>query len=141
MEKRPDMPEIRQESRKETEMKKRLMSLVVASAMALAMFGAMPMPQAQAAKSDCPSTYLCAWWDTSYNGARYQFAGNNWTWHWWAIADDDSSWYNHGTSGANVQVYRDVGYSSTTICVHYNTSYASNSFANDKGSSNKWSGC
>lgn len=117
----------------------KVLRLVVVAAIVFGGFAA--APKAEAAAGDCPSTYLCAWWNTSFTGARYQFAGNNWTWHLWDIADDDSSWYNHGTSGANVQVYRDVGYSSTTICVHYNTTYASSSFADNKGSSNKWSGC
>jgi peptidase inhibitor family I36 len=93
------------------------------------------------AASDCPSTYLCVWWDSGFGNPRYQFAGNNTSWHAWAIADDDSSWYNHGTSGLRVQVYRDVNYVSTTICVAHSQQVSFNSFANDKGSSNKWGGC
>jgi hypothetical protein len=91
--------------------------------------------------SDCPSTYLCVWWDSGFVNSRYQFAGNNTSWSQWAIEDDDSSWYNHGTSGLNVQVYKDSGYRNTTICVHYQQSVAADSFANDKGSSNLWGGC
>ena len=96
---------------------------------------------ASAAYYDCPSMYLCAWMDANYAGARYQFAGNNWTWYGWAIFDNDSSWYNNGTSGMRVQVYRDVGYSSTTVCLAMGQRIASDSYANDKGSSNQWGGC
>jgi hypothetical protein len=116
-----------------------LVAIVAAAAIAVG-FG-VGAGSAHAAASDCPSTYLCVWWDSGFGNPRYQFAGNNTSWHAWAIADDDSSWYNHGTSGLRVQVYRDINYVSTTICVAHSQQVSFNSFANDKGSSNKWGGC
>lgn len=125
-------------------MNKRLMARSVGAAAvvaAIAGLGGIAAPAAGAASGDCGSGYLCAWWDSNYNGARYQFAGNNASWHSWAIADDDSSWYNHGTSGLRVQVYRDVNYVSSTVCLSMGQKIASNAGANNKGSSNLWNGC
>jgi hypothetical protein len=112
--------------------------LVVASVACAMAFGA---ANAKAAASDCQSTYLCVWWDSGFAGSRYQFAGNNSSWSAWAIQDDDSSWFNNGTSGLRVQVYKDSGYANTTVCVGYKQQISFNSFANDKGSSNLWNGC
>lgn len=103
--------------------------------------GGLAVPTAGAASGDCGSGNLCAWYDSNYNGSRYQFAGNNTSWHSWAIADDDSSWYNRGTSGLRVQVYKNTNYNSTTICLSMGQKVSGNSSANDEGSSNKWNGC
>ena len=123
-------------------MRKLIASLAVLGALAGGLVVGPATPAAQAAGlSDCPSTRLCVWYDAGFTGSRYQFAGNNLSWHAWGIADDDSSWYNHGTSGQNVHVYKNINYNTTTICVHWNVSYASSAVANDKGSSNLWGGC
>src|SRR5438128_9821689 len=74
---------------------------------------------AKAAASDCASTYLCVWKDSGFTNSRFQFAGNNTSWAAWAINNEDSSWFNNGTSGLRVQVYDHTNYVTTTICVGY----------------------
>lgn len=112
-----------------------------AATAALSAVAALAPASAHAATSDCGAGNLCVWRDSGYSNSRYSFAGNNTSWHAWAIADEDSSWFNNGTSGANVQVYRDTGYVNTTVCVRYKSAISYNSYANDKGSSNRWGGC
>lgn len=86
----------------------------------------------------CGSTYLCVWWNSHYGGDRYSFAGNNTSWHSWAIADDDSSSYNNGTSGARVAIYVNTQYEGSRIVCLPMGSWASHHSPNDAGSSNRW---
>ena len=96
---------------------------------------------ASAATSDCLAGNLCVWKDSNFSNSRYQFGGDNAHWGAYAIADNDSSWYNKKAGSTRVQVYQDGDYHNTTICVGAGVAISSNSFANDKGSSNKWGGC
>ncbi len=86
---------------------------IVASLAALAALplGAISLsaPPAQAAPNGCASGALCVYWDTFYRGSKYQFFGSNSSWAAWAIENDDSSWFNNGTSGLSVRVYDDRG--------------------------------
>lgn len=86
----------------------------------------------------CESTYLCVWWDSHYGGSRYIFGGNNSSWHSWAIADDDSSTYNNGTSGLRAAVYTSTSGTGTRIVCLPMGSWASHHSPNDSGSSNYW---
>ena len=115
---------------------KKVLATVALATATVVPLGALP---ASAALSDCQSGYLCAWWDINYSGSKYQFGGNNTSWNAWAIADDDSSWYNHGTSGMKVAVYNDTNYTGgTTVCLTQGQYVAWNYSANDRGSSNQW---
>ncbi len=112
--------------------------LALAMTAGLASFG----PGAEASgPGDCPSTKLCVWQNANYVDPRYQFGGNNSSWHFYAIADEDSSWYNNGASGARVQVYKNTGYITASVCIGYKQAISNNSFAHYQGSSNKRSGC
>lgn len=86
----------------------------------------------------CGSTYLCVWYDAHYGGNRYSFGGNNASWHTWAIADDDSSSYNNGTSGSAVGIYVNTNYEGQRIVCLPRGSWASHHSPNDEGSSNRW---
>lgn len=86
----------------------------------------------------CASTYLCVWWNSHYGGDRFQFAGNNTSWHSWGIADDDSSSYNNGTSGYRVAIYVNTQYEGGRIVCLPRGSWASHHSPNDEGSSNRW---
>ena len=86
----------------------------------------------------CPSGALCVWWDSHYRGSRYDFFGSNTSWHSYAIADDDSSSYNNGTTGAAVSIYTNTGYGGQRVVCLRRGSWASHHSPNDAGSSNKW---
>lgn len=86
----------------------------------------------------CPSTALCVWYNSHYGGSRYNFYGSNTSWHAWAIADDDSSSYNNGTSGLAVSIYEHTGYGGRRVICLRRGSWASHHSPNDVGSSNRW---
>ena len=89
----------------------------------------------------CPSSYLCVWWDSHYQGNRYQFGGDNTSWSAWSIANDDSSSYNHGTSGRKASIYTGPNYTDTRVVCLSMGSYTGHHSPNDSGDSNVWSGC
>ena len=104
------------------------------------------VPSAPAAAHDppmtayCPATYLCVWWNSHYDGNRYQFGGSNPSWAAWSIANDDSSSYNHGTSGLRVSIYTGPDYTDTrVVCLPMGT-FTGHHSPNDSGDSNVWVG-
>lgn len=86
----------------------------------------------------CASGYLCVWWDSHYSGNRYSFGGSNTTWSSWAIANDDSSSYNHGTSGLRVSIYTGPNYTDTRVVCLAMGSYVGHHSPGDSGDSNVW---
>jgi hypothetical protein len=86
----------------------------------------------------CPSTYLCVWWDSHYGGDRYQFSGDNDYWSPWAIANDDSSSWNNGTSGAKVGIWTGPDQTDTRVVCLAMGSYAAHHSPGDSGDSNAW---
>lgn len=86
----------------------------------------------------CSSTYLCVYWDSHYGGNRYSFAGDNDTWSTWAIANDDSSSWNNGTSGARARIYTGPNLTDTRVVCLTMGSYAAHHSPNDSGDSNVW---
>lgn len=86
----------------------------------------------------CDSGALCVWYDTHYTGSRFMFFGTNASWHTWAIADDDSSSKNNGTTGLRARIWQNTSYGGTLIeCLAQGVKVAHND-PNDEGSSNDW---
>jgi hypothetical protein len=86
----------------------------------------------------CPAGALCVYRDSSFHGPQYEFYGDNWSWHQWAIADDDSSSWNNGTGGLSVSIYRDTGYAGDRIVCLPRGTWTAHHDPNDAGSSNVW---
>lgn len=86
----------------------------------------------------CPSGYLCVWWDSHYQGDRYQFGGDNDYWSAWAIANDDSSSYNHGTTGRKASIYTGPNQTDTRVVCLSMGSFTGHHSPNDSGDSNVW---
>jgi hypothetical protein len=120
---------------------RRLVAGAVAS-LALPLGVLVAAPTADAAPNGCASGALCVYWDTFYRGGKYQFFGSNSSWGAWAIEDDDSSWFNNGTSGLAVRVYDNRGYGGGSKCFRRGTGDQTAIAVDDRGSSNLWvSGC
>lgn len=97
---------------------------------------------ASAGTENCPGGALCVYWDSSFRGTQYKFFGSNDSWHSWAIADDDSSWYNAGLSGMDVVVMEHVNGGGEPNCIRWTAAIALGLGLNDQGSSNYWNwGC
>lgn len=86
----------------------------------------------------CPSTYLCVYWDSHYGGDRYQFGGSNTSWGSWAIANDDSSSWNKGTSGLKSSIYTGPNYTDTRVVCLSMGGWAAHHSPGDSGDSNVW---
>ncbi|MFE4588438.1 peptidase inhibitor family I36 protein [Streptomyces laurentii] len=118
---------------------KKFLGLTTAAVLALA--GALALA-APAGAADCPSGHFCVWEKTKFGGQRANWSGDDGWWESW-IADDDSSWANHGISGAGVKDHVKVYSSawqggSVTICLAPGQEVSSNSVANDRGDSHTW---
>ncbi|MFJ5548168.1 peptidase inhibitor family I36 protein [Streptomyces sp. NPDC093225] len=96
-----------------------------------------------AAAADCPSGNFCAWTDVDFGGQRANWSGDDTWWESW-IADEDSSWANHGISGPgikdHVQVYRRSGLGGgMSLCLAPGQEVNHDAAANDDGDSHTWS--
>ncbi|MBC9712896.1 peptidase inhibitor family I36 protein [Streptomyces sp. TRM66268-LWL] len=99
-----------------------------------------------ASAADCPSGDFCAWTAADFGGQRANWSGDD---DWWEgnIADQDSSWANHGLSGPgvkdHVQVYQNANSGpldpgDMTICLRPGDEVGYNAVANDRGDSHTW---
>ncbi|MET9959540.1 peptidase inhibitor family I36 protein [Streptomyces sp. NPDC006326] len=95
-----------------------------------------------AGAADCPSGEFCVWENADYKGQRANWSGDD---HWWEswIADEDSSWANHGISGPgvkdHVKVYSRANLGGEmTICLTPGQEVNYNGVANDNGDSHTW---
>lgn len=95
-------------------------------------------PSAAAAPPGCASGALCVYVDTGYDGRKFQFFGDNKSWGAWAIEDEDSSWFNNGTSGMAVRVYDGRDYTGGGKCFRRGTGEDDAVLVDDRGSSNEW---
>ncbi|MEV7617178.1 peptidase inhibitor family I36 protein [Streptomyces sp. NPDC089799] len=116
--------------------------LLTAAAAFLALTGGLASA-APAGAADCPSGEFCAWEHTDYQGQRANWSGDDGWWESW-IADEDSSWANHGISGPgikdHVQVYSSANQGGhMTICLTPGQEVNHNAAANDNGDSHTWS--
>jgi hypothetical protein len=94
---------------------------------------------AAAAPPGCPAGALCVYRDINYAWGPYKFFGTNYSWHQWAIADRDSSWFNNGTSGRSARVWEHVGYSGRVeVCIARGHGIRNQWWFDDLGSSNDW---
>jgi hypothetical protein len=94
---------------------------------------------ASAAPGGCKVTYLCVYRNTFYDDGPFQFAGANRSWSAWPrIANDDSSWFNNGTSGLAAAVYDARDFQIRTICLERGTGNRIALSKQDRGSSNRW---
>ncbi|MGW0711022.1 peptidase inhibitor family I36 protein [Streptomyces sp. NPDC002643] len=117
----------------------RLTALLSAGLLTL---GAVLATGAAAEAAPCGSGNFCVWTDANYTGMKIEWTGDD---RWWEsnIADEDSSWANHGISGPGVKDHVKV-YSSAhlgghmTICLTPGQEVAYNGAANDKGDSHTW---
>lgn len=122
---------------------KQYVSLLVAAVLATGTGLATASP---ASAVDCPSGNFCAWTDANFGGQRANWSGDD---GWWEgnIADQDSSWANHGISGPGVKdtvkVYEDAWQGGdVTICLTPGQEVNYNGVANDRGDSHTWTlGC
>ncbi|MFD7628842.1 peptidase inhibitor family I36 protein [Streptomyces sp. NPDC059851] len=95
-----------------------------------------------AGAADCPSGEFCAWEHAEFKGQRANWSGDDGWWESW-IADEDSSWANHGISGPGIKDHVKV-YSRAqqgghmTICLTPGQEVNHNSAANDNGDSHTW---
>jgi len=118
--------------------------LLVIVAMAIGLMGV----EASPAKADnppmtayCESGTLCVWWDSHYSGNRYPFQYSNPQWTDTgnaAIANDDSSSRNNGTSGLRVSIYTGPNYTDTRVVCLAMGSYTGHHSPTDSGDSNVW---
>ncbi|MEV4949761.1 peptidase inhibitor family I36 protein [Streptomyces sp. NPDC053755] len=115
--------------------------LTSAAAAFLALTGSLAAA-APAGAAECPSGNFCAWENADYQGQRSNWSGDD---GWWesSIADDDSSWANHGLEGpgipAFVQVFEDFGQrGDMTLCLAPGQEVDYNGAANDRGDSHQW---
>ena len=101
---------------------------------------------APAQAAACGSGNFCVWTDANFAGMKVEWPGDD---RWWEsnIADQDSSWANHGISGPGVKDHVKV-YSRAhlgghmTICLAPGQEVGHNSAANDNGDSHTWAmGC
>lgn len=93
---------------------------------------------AAAAPGGCTSGSLCVYRDINYNNGPWRFPGNEDNWHDWAIANNDSSWFNNGTSGRVAKVYRGVAWSGGVYkCMNRGQGFRAG-ITDDAGSSNYW---
>ena len=116
-------------------------------AAALLLAAVTPLATASTASAaDCPSGEFCAWEHADYKGQRANWSGDD---SWWEsyIADEDSSWANHGIEGPGIKSYVKV-YSSAnqgghmTLCLAPGQEVNYNGAANDDGDSHIWAmGC
>jgi hypothetical protein len=120
---------------------KRLVSVLTA-----ALFAAGGVLAAPASAAPCASGSFCVWPDSDFRGAVFSSSGDDEWWESW-IADNDSSWANHGISGPGVKdhvvVYEDaIQWPSTggdrTICLAPGQEVAHNANANDRGDAHVW---
>jgi hypothetical protein len=121
-----------------TSSRARRITLAAAALAASFPLGLAAAPAAQAAPNGCASGALCVYWDTFYRGSKYQFFNSNSSWGAYAIENDDSSWFNNGTSGLAVRVYEDRGYGGSSICFSRGDGDQIALAVDDRGSSNLW---
>jgi len=95
-------------------------------------------PSAAAAPYGCPSGALCVYWDTFYRGAMTPFERSNRSWERFDIENDDSSWFNNGTTGMAVRVYDGRNYEGGSKCFPRGTGDQAAVAVDDRGSSNEW---
>ena len=108
--------------------------------------GAVLATSASAQAAACGRGNFCAWTDADFQGQKIEWTGDD---GWWEsnMADQDSSWANHGISGAGIKDHVKV-YSSgnlgghMTICLTPGQEVGYNGAANDDGDSHTWAaGC
>jgi hypothetical protein len=116
------------------------------AAVLLAAAGTLAAGTGTAGAADCPSGEFCTWEHADFGGQRANWSGDDGWWESW-IADNDSSWANHGLSGPGVKDHVIV-YDSAwqggdpTICLQPGQEVNYNGVANDRGDSHTWSmGC
>ena len=104
--------------------------------------GAVLATSASAQAAACGSGNFCAWTDANYQGQKIEWTGDD---GWWEgnIADQDSSWANHGISGPgvkdHVQVYENPGWVGLgTVCLAPGQEINADSWGNDSGDSHTW---
>ncbi|MCL3998981.1 peptidase inhibitor family I36 protein [Streptomyces lavenduligriseus] len=108
--------------------------------------GAVLTTSVSAHAAACGSGHFCAWTDANFSGLKIEWTGDD---GWWEgnIADQDSSWANHGISGPgikdHVRVYANAWQGGDmTICLAPGQEAGFNGGANDRGDSHTWAmGC
>ncbi|MEU6703983.1 peptidase inhibitor family I36 protein [Streptomyces wuyuanensis] len=117
-------------------------TLASAATAVLLLTGGLAAAAAPAGAAECPSGEFCAWENADFSGQRANWSGDD---HWWEswIADEDSSWANHGISGPgikdHVKVYSGANLGGhMTICLAPGQEVNYNGAANDDGDSHTW---
>ena len=108
--------------------------------------GAVLATSASAQAAACGRGNFCAWTDADFQGQKIEWTGDD---GWWEgnMADQDSSWANHGISGPGIKDHVKVYASANrlgpmTICLAPGQEVGYNGVANDRGDSHTWAaGC
>lgn len=117
---------------------RRLRIYLVAVALAMALVPAVSST-AKAAPAGCSSGALCVWKNTNFTGAGpYKFFGWNSSWASYGIENQDSSWWNNGTSGRQARIWTSRGCSGDYMWVPRGVGFNSWPQYSDRGSSNDW---
>ncbi|KQV93613.1 peptidase inhibitor family I36 protein [Streptomyces sp. Root369] len=100
------------------------------------------VPGTAQAAAPCSQGSFCAYSDANYGGLSVGWTGDD---GWWEsnIADEDSSWANHGISGPGIKDHVKVYASAwqgggVTICLSPGQEVPYNAAANDRGDSHTW---
>jgi hypothetical protein len=119
-------------------MVRRVRLLLVAALLATALV-TVAAPSASAVPGGCSSGALCVYWNVNYDNGPWRFFGTNDSWGAWAIEDDDSSWFNNGTSGRSARVWVNRGRTwPVEVCLDRGDGDAYAIAIDDRGSSNDW---
>ncbi|GAA3616017.1 peptidase inhibitor family I36 protein [Streptomyces fenghuangensis] len=112
----------------------------VASTVALAGGGMLATAgTAQAAKSDCPKTYLCSWATTNFSGLPGKVAYDNSNLRQYYKFANSRSMYNNGAS-CSVRVWAGTNYTGSSVVfkIGYQLHDTSNSVLRNGAGSNRW---
>ncbi|MGP4002726.1 peptidase inhibitor family I36 protein [Streptomyces sp. 8N706] len=118
-------------------------TLITGAVLLVAAGGALAaVPATAQAAAPCSSGSFCAYTDANFGGQAVGWTGDD---GWWEgnIADQDSSWANHGISGPGVKDHVKVYASAwqgggVTICLTPGQEVGYNATANDRGDSHTW---
>ena len=117
---------------------RRLRIYLVVVALATALVPALSAT-AKAAPAGCSSGAFCVWKNTSYTGSGpYKFFGWNSSWASFGIENQDSSWFNNGTSGRYARFWSGRSCTGDSHALGRGVGAPSDSLMNNRGSSNDW---
>lgn len=117
-------------------------TIATAAGLVLAAGATLAAVPATAQAAPCARGHFCAYTDANFRGLAVSWSGDD---GWWEgnIADQDSSWANHGISGPGIKDHVKVYASAwrgggVTICLGPGQEVGYHGGANDRGDSHTW---